>query len=82
MFSEINNMAYDTMIAQRVTKLQTFQKREIYDFVNYLLSKPSKQSEPRKREISFEWEGALAKVFANESSVDLQHKIWEYKKQK
>ncbi len=77
MISEINYATYDTLIAQRVTQLQYFQKREVFDFVNYLLYKPIIQSEQKKKKITFEWEGALKKAFTNISSVELQHKIWE-----
>jgi len=71
----MTSLGYDTLIAQRVNQLQYFQKREVLDFVNYLLTKSTNISQ--KNDITFAWEGALKKAFANTNSVELQHKIWD-----
>jgi hypothetical protein len=77
MIAEMNFNAYDTIIAQRVAQLQYFQKREVLDFVNYLITKPLNQQIPINKKINFSWEGALKREFTDISSVELQHKIWE-----
>jgi len=77
MISQSNYMTYDAMIAQQVAQLQAFQKTEVLDFVNFLLSKPSVVNKIDKSKISFEWEGALKKTFKDMNSVDLQHNIRE-----
>jgi len=73
----MNIIGYDAIIAQKVSQLQHFQKQEVFDFINYLLSKSSIQNEPSNRKVTFEWEGALKRRYSNISSVELQHNIWE-----
>ncbi|MCX6279907.1 MAG: DUF2281 domain-containing protein [Bacteroidetes bacterium] len=77
MISQKNFIGYDAIIAEKVSQLQYFQKQEVFDFINFLLSKSSIQNEPTNRKVTFEWEGALKKMFSNISSVELQHNIWE-----
>ena len=77
MRTEMNYVPFDTLIAQKIVTLQYFQKKEVLDFVNFLLSKPVEHEKKAKKQIMFEWEGALKHKFAGETSVELQHKIWE-----
>jgi len=44
----MNYIAYDSVIAQKIAELQYFQKREVLDFVNFLLSKLTKKRQKNK----------------------------------
>ena len=76
MLQEVNYYGYDTMIAKQVSNLQNFQKKEVLDFVNFLLYKKPVSGNTAKPKFNFEWEGALKKTYSNMSSVELQHNIW------
>ena len=71
------NTMYETLIVERIVKLPDFQKKEVLDFVDFLMLKTLNDKMPDNSEISFEWEGALKNEYKDITSVELQHNIWE-----
>ena len=78
MESNENILNFDNLLNYKIQQLPTFQKQEVLDFVNFLLSKAGHhQTRNLDKKTSFDWEGALKKKYKDISSVELQHKIWE-----
>jgi hypothetical protein len=53
-------------------------KREVLDYVDFLLSK-SQNTKSLKRKFKFNWEGALSEIRDKFTSVELQHKVLEWR---
>ena len=62
---------------QRIENLPKSLQQEIFDFIDFLISKnkPARKSSPKKSSLRFKWQGALKGKYKNISSVELQHKI-------
>lgn len=67
----------DTMVHNLPLSL----KREVLDYVEFLLSKYPKQSKTAvpKKSFKFDWEGGLADIKDKMTSVELQHKAMEWR---
>ncbi len=52
-------------------------KYEVLDYIEFLLQKYGKLSE--KRKFNFDWEGGLAELKEEYTSVELQHKVLEWR---
>ena len=63
-------------IEEQIKELPPDLQQEVEDFVGYLLEKHGRKSET---EFKFGWEGALKDLRASYTSVELQHKILEWR---
>ena len=72
----MNNITFESQIQQKITALSSFQKKEVLNFVEFLLIKRSPKNTSTKK-LTFEWEGALKDAYGDILSVELQHKIRE-----
>ncbi|BFU95285.1 MAG: hypothetical protein NTNFB02_20070 [Nitrospira sp.] len=62
-------------LEERIKGLPPDLRREVEDFVDFLIDRRA----PHQRgNMKFAWEGALADLRDQYTSVDLQHKIFEY----
>lgn len=62
-------------LEDRIKGLPPDLRREVEDFVDFLIDRRV----PRpKGKMEFDWEGALADLRDQHTSVELQHKIFEY----
>lgn len=52
-------------------------KREVLDFIEFLLQKYGKQE--KKGKFRFDWEGGLSELKDKYTSVELQHKALEWR---
>lgn len=52
-------------------------KKELMDFLDFLISRNKKEEPREKKGFSFNWEGGLKNL--KESSVELQHKAKEWR---
>ncbi len=58
-------------MAAKIQQLPAFLKREVYDYVEFLLTKY--QSKGARKMFSFQWEGGLEEMKDAYTSVALQH---------
>ena len=64
-------------IMERLEKLPEDFRKEVLDYIEFLLKK---SSERRKgRGFKFDWEGGLSELKGKFSSVELQHKAKEWR---
>ena len=69
---------HEDEIAINVRALPEELKREVLDFTDFLLSKqPGKNA--RKEKFKFNWEGGLADIEEDISSVELSHRAMEWR---
>lgn len=54
-------------------------KKEVLNFIDFLLAKRKKEEQRQLRQFDFTWEGGLANLKNTYSSVDLQHKAAEWR---
>ena len=64
----------NTMVQQMPPELQ----KEVEDFVQFLFEKRV-QTSKRKKGFKFDWEGALEDMREEYTSVELQHKVNEWR---
>lgn len=69
---------YDDEIAVKVRALPEALKREVLDFTDFLLSKQLGEK-ARKEKFRFNWEGGLADIGEDISSVELSHRSMEWR---
>jgi hypothetical protein len=69
---------YEDEIAVKVRALPEALKREVLDFTDFLLSKQSGKK-ARKEKFRFNWEGGLADIGEDISSVELSHQSMEWR---
>lgn len=62
-------------LEDRIKGLPPDLRREVEDFVDFLIDRRAPHS---RGKMKFVWEGALADLRDQHSSVDLQHKILEW----
>ncbi|NUM78916.1 DUF2281 domain-containing protein [candidate division KSB1 bacterium] len=65
-------------IEQKIKQLPVYLLPEIMDFVDFLLHKHG-QPQQRAKAFTFDWEGGLASLSDQYSSVELQHKALEWR---
>ena len=65
-------------IEQKIKELPGYLLPEVMDYVDFLLYKHG-QPKQQTRTFSFDWEGGLAHLAEQYSSVELQHKALEWR---
>ncbi|HLE80726.1 MAG TPA: DUF2281 domain-containing protein [Dehalococcoidia bacterium] len=65
-------------IEERITALTPERQREVEDFVEFLLEK-EKGLRRRRSKPKFAWAGALSDLRPKYTSVELQHKVSEWR---
>ena len=69
---------YEDEISLAVQALPESLKREVLDYTEFLLSKYEKRKQ-NKGNFKFNWEGALADIDEDVTSVELQHRAMEWR---
>ena len=64
------------MLAEKIAKLPPHLQQEALDFVEFL-SRKYRPTNKKKKKFVFAWEGGLAHLKKEYSSVELQHKASE-----
>lgn len=64
-------------IETKIEELPKDLKKEVLDYIEFLLQKYSKKKE--KDKFRFDWEGCLSKLRDKFTSVELQHKATEWR---
>jgi hypothetical protein len=66
------------IIKSKLDELPEDLRREVYDFMDFLLQK-SDSSRAKKGKFKFDWEGGLSDLKEKYTSVELQHKSLEWR---
>ncbi|MCK4428678.1 MAG: DUF2281 domain-containing protein [candidate division Zixibacteria bacterium] len=69
---------YEKEIELKIQKLPEDLRREVLDYVEFLLNK-YKERERTKNKFEFDWEGGLSDLKEKFTSVKLQHKSLEWR---
>ena len=68
----------DTQLIQvKLDELSEELKREVLDYIDFLIMKHYK--EEKKGKLKFDWEGGLSDLKEKYTSVELQHKAMEWR---
>lgn len=68
----------DTQLIQaKLDELSEELKREVLDYIDFLIMKHHK--EEKKGKLTFDWEGGLSDLKEKYTSVELQHKAMEWR---
>ncbi|MGQ3686056.1 MAG: DUF2281 domain-containing protein [Candidatus Loosdrechtia sp.] len=68
----------DTKLIQtKLDELSEDLKKEVLDYIDFLIMKYSK--EEKKGKLKFDWEGGLSDLKEKYTSVELQHKAMEWR---
>ena len=70
-------VVWEEAIKAKLNELPENLKKEVLDFIEFLLQKHKKKS--KKRKFKFDWEGGLSELKQKYSSVELQHKALEWR---
>jgi len=76
---------FEEEINMRLKQLPDSIKKEVLDFIEFLLVKQDNESldivlnVPKEKEFKFDWEGDLSEYKDVYTSVDLQHKAMEWR---
>ena len=65
------------MIKTKMEELPTELKKEVLDYIEFLLQKYGKKT--KKKRFKFDWEGGLSELKGKFTSVELQHKALEWR---
>lgn len=65
-------------IQEMILGLAPDEQREVVDFIQFLETKHQNKNN-QKQKITFEWEGALSHLKDKYTSVELQHKINDWR---
>lgn len=68
---------YEKELEMKIQELSEDLRREVLDYVEFLLSK-YKEREAKKK-FEFDWEGGLSDLKEKFTSVELQHKALEWR---
>ncbi len=69
---------YETGIEVKLQKLPKVLRREVLDYIDFLLIKyPSRKASQKK--FKFDWEDGLSDIKERLTSVELQHKALEWR---
>jgi len=66
-------MMLERRIEMKIWKLPEELRREVLDYIDFLLSKYQRRKVVQKK-FKFDWEGGLSDMKENFTSVELQHK--------
>ncbi|OQX81006.1 MAG: hypothetical protein B6D56_03555 [Candidatus Omnitrophica bacterium 4484_70.1] len=69
---------YEKEITLKIKELPEDLRREVLDYIELLLKK-YKNVKVRARKFKFDWEGGLSEIGEKISSVELQHKVLEWR---
>ena len=69
---------YEKEIELKIQKLPEDLRREVLDYVEFLLNK-YKERERTKNKFEFDWEGGLSGLKEKFTSIKLQHKSLEWR---
>ena len=69
---------YEEEIEVKIRKLPEDLRKDVLDYVDFLLSKYQERKTARKR-FKFDWEGGLSEIREKFTSVELQHKALEWR---
>ncbi len=69
---------YEEEIKMKIQELPENIKREVLDYVEFLLEK-YKSKKFKTKEFTFSWEGGLSELKGEFTSVELQHKALEWR---
>jgi len=69
---------YEKEIELKIRELPENLKREVLDYIEFLLRK-YKDEKSREKKFKFNWEGGLSELRKNFTSVELQHKALEWR---
>ena len=67
---------HEKEIEAKMQKLPEDLRREVLNYMDFLLSKYQKR-ETEKKKFKFDWEGGLSEIREKFTSVELQHKALE-----
>lgn len=67
----------DKTLKTKIEELPTDLKKEVFDYIEFLLQKYSKRI--KKEKFRFDWEGGLSELKDKFTSVELQHKALEWR---
>lgn len=65
-------------IQKKILNLSPNEQKEVVDFIEFLEQK-QKERKKKKTDMTFEWEGGLKDLKEKYTSVELQHKINEWR---
>ncbi len=65
------------IVKERLEELPEDLKKEVLDFIDFLLEKRVKRV--KKKRFTFDWEGSLSELKDKYTSVELQHKAMEWR---
>ncbi|MCI5219446.1 MAG: DUF2281 domain-containing protein [Candidatus Electrothrix sp. LOE2] len=68
-----------SVIEYKLNALPDDLKKEVLNFIDFLLAKRKKEKTAPSRQFDFAWEGGLANLKDTYSSVELQHKATEWR---
>jgi hypothetical protein len=77
--------SFDQNVLRKLKVLPQYQKKEVLDFLDFLVKKtetvvkPAKKLSRQKKKFKFDWEGGLADMQKDYTSVELQHKAVEWR---
>jgi len=71
-------MIYEHEVEMKLRKLPSDLRREVLDYLEFLLSKYQNKKSTKKK-FKFDWEGGLSDIKGNLKSVELQHKALEWR---
>ncbi len=69
---------YEKEIEMKVRRLPENLKKEVLDYIEFLLQRQQSR-EIRKKKFKFDWEGGLSEIRDEFTSVELQHKALEWR---
>lgn len=67
----------EKIIKTKMEELPTNLKKEVLDYIEFLLQKYTKRR--KKGKFKFDWDGGLSKLRNKFTSVELQHKAMEWR---
>lgn len=69
---------YEKEIETKVQRLPENLRKEVLDYIEFLLEK-HQGKEIKKKRFTFDWEGGLSSIKDEFTSVELQHKASEWR---
>ena len=69
---------YDKEIEVKMQELPENLRRDVLDYMEFLLKK-YKSRETKAKKFKFDWEGGLSEIREKFTSVELQHKALEWR---
>ena len=66
-------------IERKLNLLTDELRREVMDFIDFLLLKKKSRDKKNQDRFDFSWEGGLSKIKDQYSSVELQHRLMDWR---